>query len=76
MLHSWIAIIARLALLDLVVLSYMIMMIPCKLAMIDLIFHKARPPVNPHEGSDTTSTASALLSPSPESALCDAAQTC
>ena len=37
---SWTAIIARIALLDLVVLSYMIMMIPCKLSLIDLIFGK------------------------------------
>lgn len=32
------AIVARLALLDLVVLSYMIMMIPCKLSLIDFAF--------------------------------------
>ena len=35
-----IAIVARFALLDLVVLSYMIMMIPCKLSIIDLLFEK------------------------------------
>ena len=35
-----VAIIARVALLDLVVLSYMIMMIPCKLSLIDLLFGK------------------------------------
>lgn len=35
-----IAMVARFALLDLVVLSYMIMMIPCKLALIDLFFGK------------------------------------
>jgi len=37
---SIIAVVARLALLVLVVLSYMIMMIPCKLSMIDLLYHK------------------------------------
>ena len=35
-----VAIVARVALLDLVVLSYMIMMIPCKLSIIDLLFEK------------------------------------
>lgn len=34
------AIAARIAMVILVVLSYMIMSIPCKIAMIDLIFHK------------------------------------
>merc|ERR1712176_101849 len=37
---STLAIIARFALVDLVVLSYMIMAIPCKVAMIDLLFGK------------------------------------
>jgi amino acid permease len=34
------AVIARIAILDLVVLSYVFMMIPCKFSMLDLIFHK------------------------------------
>lgn len=48
---SWTAIIARFALLDLVVLSYMIMMVPCKLAVIDLFFDKneARQEASPAE---------------------------
>ena len=37
---SPVALVARLALLDLVVLSYMIMMIPCKLSLLDLLFDK------------------------------------
>merc|ERR1712176_452636 len=37
---STLAIIARFALVDLVVLSYMIMAIPCKVSMIDLLFGK------------------------------------
>jgi len=37
---SPVAVLARFALLDLVVLSYMIMMIPCKLSLLDLLYDK------------------------------------
>merc|ERR1711937_946045 len=37
---SVLAVVARFALLDLVVLSYMVMMIPCKISLLDLLFDK------------------------------------